>query len=204
MSNPYRLHPWHGVEIGANAPNVVTAYIEITPSDTVKYEIDKPSGILKVDRPQLYSNVVPALYGFIPQTYCKEEIAALCMRKTQRVGMDGDGDPLDILVLTEHRIEHGDILVQAIPIGGLLMIDQNQADDKIIAVLKQDSLYSHYTDLNQLPDGIVTRLKHYFLTYKRAPEGAQPIEIPHIYGREDAYAVIAASQKDYRKWYPKV
>jgi len=117
--------------------------------------------------------------------------------------MDGDGDPLDILVLTEHRIEHGDILVQAIPIGGLLMIDQNQADDKIIAVLRQDSLYSHYTDLNQLPDGIVTRLKHYFLTYKRAPEGAQPIEIPHIYGREDAFAVIDAAQSDYRKWYPK-
>jgi len=204
MSNPYRFHPWHGVEIGTHAPDIVTAYIEITPSDTVKYEIDKPSGILKVDRPQLYSNVVPALYGFIPQTYCKEEIASLCMYKTKRTVMDGDGDPLDILVLTEHRIEHGDILVQAIPIGGLLMIDQNQADDKIIAVLKQDSLYSHYTDLNQLPEGIVTRLKHYFLTYKRAPEGAQPIEIPHIYGREDAYAVIEAAQRDYKKWYPKL
>jgi inorganic pyrophosphatase len=203
MSNPYRFHPWHGVEIGVHAPNVITAYIEITPSDTVKYEIDKPSGILKVDRPQLYSNVVPALYGFIPQTYCKEEIASLCMQKTNRIVMDGDGDPLDILVLTEHRIEHGDILVQAIPIGGLLMIDQNQADDKIIAVLQQDSMYSHFTDLNQLPEGIVTRLKHYFLTYKRAPEGAQPIEIPHIYGREDAFAVIEAAQKDYKKWYPK-
>jgi len=204
MDNTYRFHPWHGVDIGPNAPGIVTAFIEITPSDTVKYEIDKSSGILKVDRPQLYSNVVPALYGFIPQTYCKEEIASLCMHKTKRVGMDGDGDPLDILVLTEHRIEHGDILVQAIPIGGLLMIDQNQADDKIIAVLKQDSMYAHYTDLNQLPDGIITRLKHYFLTYKRAPEGTQPIEIPHIYGREEAYAVIEAAQKDYRKWFPRV
>jgi len=204
MDNTYRFHPWHGVDIGPNAPGIVTAFIEITPSDTVKYEIDKSSGILKVDRPQLYSNVVPALYGFIPQTYCKEEIATLCMHKTKRVGMDGDGDPLDILVLTEHRIEHGDILVQAIPIGGLLMIDQNQADDKIIAVLKQDSMYAHYTDLNQLPEGIITRLKHYFLTYKRAPEGTQPIEIPHIYGREEAYAVIEAAQKDYRKWFPQV
>ena len=92
MDNTYRFHPWHGVETGANAPEIVTAYIEITPSDTVKYEIDKASGILKVDRPQLYSNVVPALYGFIPQTYCKEEIASLCMHKTKRVGMDGDGD----------------------------------------------------------------------------------------------------------------
>lgn len=202
MFNPYRLHPWHGVEIGAEAPRVITAFIEITPSDTVKYEIDKTSGILKVDRPQLYSNVVPALYGFIPQTYCKEEIASLCMQKTQRTGIDGDGDPLDILILTEHRIEHGDILVKAIPIGGLLMIDQDQADDKIIAVLQQDSMYSHYTDLEQLPEGIVTRLKHYFLTYKHAPEGSQPVEIPHIYGREHAYEVIQASQRDYKKWYP--
>ncbi len=201
MTHPFRYHPWHGVETGPNAPNIVTAYIEITPSDTVKYEIDKPSGILKVDRPQLYSNVVPALYGFIPQTYCKEEIASLCMQKTNRSGIDGDGDPLDILVLTEHRIEHGDILVQAMPIGGLLMIDQNQADDKIIAVLRQDSLYSHFTDLHQLPDGIVTRLKHYFLTYKRAPEGAQPVEIPNVYGKEDAFAVIRAAQRDYAKWY---
>lgn len=202
MFNPYRLHPWHGVEIGAEAPRVVTAFIEITPSDTVKYEIDKASGILKVDRPQLYSNVVPALYGFIPQTYCKEEVALHCMLKTKRVGMEGDGDPLDILVLTEHRIEHGDILVQAKPIGGLLMIDQNQADDKIIAVLQQDSMYAHYNDLSELPEGIIMRLKHYFLTYKRAPEGAQPVEIPHMYGREDAYEVIEASRKDYEKWYP--
>jgi len=203
MSNRYRYHPWHGVEIGNDAPNIVTSYIEITPSDTVKYEIDKGSGILKVDRPQLYSNVVPALYGFIPQTYCKEEVALHCMLKTKRVGMEGDGDPLDILVLTEHRIEHGDILVQAKPIGGLLMIDQNQADDKIIAVLLQDSMYAHYNDLSELPEGIIMRLKHYFLTYKRAPEGTQPVEIPHVYGREDAYAVIEASQKDYQKWYPQ-
>jgi inorganic pyrophosphatase len=203
MSNRYRYHPWHGVEIGNDAPNIVTSYIEITPSDTVKYEIDKASGILKVDRPQLYSNVVPALYGFIPQTYCREEVALHCMLKTKRVGMEGDGDPLDILVLTEHRIEHGDILVQAKPIGGLLMIDQNQADDKIIAVLLQDSMYAHYNDLSELPEGIIMRLKHYFLTYKRAPEGTQQVEIPHVYGREDAYAVIEASQKDYQKWYPQ-
>src|SRR5678816_1003266 len=129
MDNTYLFHPCHGVETGANAPEIVTAYIEITPSDTVKYEIDKISGILKVDRPQLFSNVVPALYGFIPQTYCKEEIAAL----SGRTGIEGDGDPLDILVLTEHRIVRGDILVQAVPIGGLKMIDNNQADDKIIA-----------------------------------------------------------------------
>ncbi len=198
MSDRYISHPWHGVNIGPNAPEIVTAYIEITPSDTVKYEIDKDSGILKVDRPQLYSNVVPALYGFIPQTYCHDEIAAWCMSKTGMKGIKGDGDPLDILVLTEHRIEHGNILVQAKPIGGFRMIDKNEADDKIIAVLLQDGMYNHYEDLNQLPPGIINRLKHYFLTYKRSPEGTQPVEIPDVYGREEALHVINASRKDYQ------
>jgi inorganic pyrophosphatase len=199
MKQPYRLHPWHGIETGDGAPGIVTAYIEITPSDTVKYEIDKPSGILKVDRPQQFSNVVPALYGFIPQTYCGQQIAALCVQKTGRQNTEGDGDPLDILVLTEHRIVHGDILVRAIPIGGLLMIDKNEADDKIIAVLHQDSMYSQYADLHQLPEGVINRLKHYFLTYKKGPEGSQPVEIPEVYGREEAHEVIRASQNDYRK-----
>ncbi len=200
MEHPYRLHPWHGVPIGVDTPKAVTAYIEITPDDTVKYELDKPTGILKVDRPQQFSNVVPALYGFIPQTYCAAAVAELCMLKTGYAGIHGDGDPLDILVLTEHHIMHGDILVQAIPIGGLLMIDQQEADDKIIAVLRQDSMYSQYTDLFQLPQEVINRLKHYFLTYKKPPEGSQPVEIPHIYGREEAYAVINASQKDYEHY----
>lgn len=203
MSDRFIFHPWHGVHIGEHAPEVVTAYIEITPSDTVKYEIDKASGILKVDRPQLYSNVVPALYGFIPQTYCDTAIAEYCMQKTGRKGIIGDGDPLDILVLTEHRIAQGNILVQAIPIGGFRMIDHNEADDKIIAVLQQDGMYAHYTDINQLPDTIINRLKHYFLTYKHAPEGTQPIEIPQIYGREEAHEVIRASREDYTRTYAK-
>lgn len=197
MSKRFQSHPWHGVNIGTNVPDVVTAFIEITPSDTVKYEIDKESGILKVDRPQLYSNVVPALYGFIPQTYCHEEIAALCMNKTGLSGIKGDGDPLDILVLTEHRIEHGHILVQAKPIGGFRMIDHYEADDKIIAVLLQDGMYAHYEDLSQLPEAIINRLKHYFLTYKRAPSGTQPVDIPQVYGRDEAHEVINASVRDY-------
>ncbi len=195
--NPYKLHPWHGVQTGSKAPDIVTAFIEITPSDTVKYEIDKPSGILKVDRPQLYSNVVPALYGFIPQTYCREEVAAICTRQTGLQNIIGDGDPLDILVLTEHRIMHGDILVQAIPIGGLKMIDHHEADDKIIAVLQQDGTYGKFQDLKELPAAIITRLRHYFLTYKLAPGETQPVEIPYIYGREEALDVIEASRRDY-------
>ncbi len=202
MTDRYIHHPWHGVDIGANAPDIVTTYIEITPSDTVKYEIDKASGILKVDRPQLYSNVVPALYGFIPQTYCHDEVADLCMAQTGLIGIEGDGDPLDILVLTEHRIAQGNILVQAIPIGGFRMIDKNQADDKIIAVLQQDSMYAHFHDISELPDGIVNRIKHYFLTYKRSPEGTQPVDIPQVYGRDAALQVINASRNDYRTHFP--
>lgn len=200
----YKLHPWHGIEIGPGAPELVTAYIEITPSDTVKYEMDKTSGILKVDRPQLYSNVVPALYGFIPQTYCKEEVAEICRKQTGlHEGIEGDGDPLDILVLTEHRIVHGDILVQAIPIGGLKMIDDHQADDKIIAVLKQDGTYTKWNDLFELPESIIERLKHYFLTYKLAPGSVQPVEIPLIYGKKEALEVIEASRRDYEKHFNK-
>jgi inorganic pyrophosphatase len=197
-TDQFKSHPWHGVQIGEQAPQIVTAFIEITPSDTVKYEIDKISGILKVDRPQLFSNVVPALYGFIPQTYCKEEIAAL----SGLTGIEGDGDPLDILVLTEHRIVRGDILVQAIPIGGLKMIDNNQADDKIIAILQKDAMYAHIEDIFQLPEAILLRLKHYFLTYKLFPGKTQPVEITNVYGREEALKVIKASMKDYKNYFP--
>ena len=197
----YKSHPWHGVPIGDQAPEVVTVFIEITPSDTVKYEIDKESGILKVDRPQLFSNVVPALYGFIPQTYCKDEIAALCMAQTGLTGIEGDGDPLDILVLSEHRIVRGDILVQTIPIGGLKMIDSHQADDKIIAVLQKDAMYEHINDIFQLPESILSRLKHYFLTYKLFPGKTQPVEIPSVYGKEEAMNVIRASMKDYANYF---
>ncbi|HUR30954.1 MAG TPA: inorganic pyrophosphatase [Saprospiraceae bacterium] len=201
LANKYKSHPWHGIEIGPDAPGIVTAYIEITPSDTVKYEMDKGSGILKVDRPQLFSNVVPALYGFIPQTYCKEQVAALYKNQSGNPIVEGDGDPLDILVLTEHRIVHGDILVKAIPIGGLKMIDNHQADDKIIAVLQQDGTYTQWKDLFELPETVINRLKHYFLTYKLLPGSPQVVEIPLIYGREEALEVIAASRKDYQKYF---
>jgi len=113
-----KSHPWHGVFIGKNSPETVTTYIEIVPTDTVKYEIDKGSGYLKVDRPQKYSNVCPTPYGFIPQTLCGDNLARLCEKKTGREHIIGDGDPLDICVLTEKQIMHSDILLQAVPIGG--------------------------------------------------------------------------------------
>lgn len=193
-----KAHPWHGITPGDAAPEMVTAFIEIVPSDTVKYEIDKQTGYLKIDRPQKYSNIVPSLYGFIPQTYCGEKIAKLASDKTGRSIEEGDGDPLDICVLTESAITHGDILLQARPIGGFRLIDKGEADDKIIAVLKGDPMYESYKDLSDLPKSVVDRLQHYFLTYKNLPDQPTVMELASIYGREEAYEVIRTSMEDYK------
>src|SRR5690554_4441755 len=157
MANSFKAHPWHGVFIGKNAPEVLTSFIEIVPSDTVKYEIDKESGFLMVDRPQKFSNIVPALYGFVPQTFCGEKVAEYAREVTGRTEIVGDDDPLDICVLSERHIAHGNILVQARPIGGFRMIDKGEADDKIIAVLEQDTVYRKYTDVSELPPSILAR-----------------------------------------------
>jgi inorganic pyrophosphatase len=195
----FRSHPWHGVSMGKDAPRVVTTYVEIVPTDTVKYEMDKVTGILRMDRPQQYSNVCPTLYGFVPQTLCAEQVGAFCADRTGRAGIVGDGDPIDICVLTEKAISHGDILVQAIPIGGLRMIDGNEADDKIVAVLQGDGVYGGLEDIAHCPPSLIDRLRHYFLTYKQAPDRAtRVVEITHTYGRDEAHEVIRRSHEDYR------
>lgn len=203
MNNPisqFRAHPWHGVPIGPEAPKIVTVYVELVPTDTVKYEVDKATGILKIDRPQMYSNVCPAVYGFVPQTYCAEKVGELCQMRTGRQNIIGDGDPLDICILTEKDILHGDILLQAIPLGGFRMIDKGQADDKIISVLKGDAAYGHWKDLADCTPALIQRLKHYFLTYKKAPDSTvDTCEITDVYDREEAYEVIRRSQIDYDK-----
>ena len=202
LDHLFRSHPWHGVSMGRDAPRVVTTYVEIVPTDTVKYEMDKITGILRMDRPQQYSNVCPSLYGFIPQTLCAEQVGAFCAERTGRQGIVGDGDPMDICVLTEKAISHGDILVQAIPIGGLRMIDGNEADDKVIAVLQGDGVYGGLEDIAQCPHSLIDRLRHYFLTYKQAPDRAtRAVEITHIYGRDEAHEVIRRSHGDYRGHY---
>jgi inorganic pyrophosphatase len=194
----FRAHPWHGIFIGKQAPVVVAAYIEIVPTDTVKYELDKASGILKVDRPQKYSNSCPTLYGFIPQTYCGERHGEFTSKQLNRPGIQGDGDPLDICVLTEKVIPRGDILLQAVPIGGLQLIDQGAADDKIIAVLQGDELFGKYQAIEDCPPGFLDRLRHYFLTYKQPPgEIERAIEITRIYGKEEAYQIINICREDY-------
>ncbi|MFN3489523.1 MAG: inorganic pyrophosphatase [Emticicia sp.] len=198
MKPVYKAHPWHGISVGDNAPEKVTVFVEIVPSDTIKYEVDKESGYLKIDRPQKYSNIIPSLYGFIPQTYCGEEVAKLARERGSDKVQEGDGDPLDICVLSSHHIPHGDILLQAIPIGGLCLLDKGEADDKIIAVLVDDPIYQKFADISELPEAILTRLKHYFLTYKSLPDEKNAIEISNVYGREDAHEVIRKSMMDYR------
>ena len=197
MGLRYKSHPWHGVDIGRNAPEVVTTFIEMVPTDTVKYEVDKESGYLRLDRPQKYSNVIPALYGFIPQTFSGQSVAGFCMEKTGKKNIKGDGDPIDICVLTEREIAHGDILVNARPIGGFRMIDGNESDDKIVAVLDGDVMYSKFNEITEVPKLIIDRLKHYFLTYKDLPGNPRDVEITDIFDRAQAIEVIERSMDDY-------
>ncbi len=198
MGLRYKSHPWHGVDIGDESPELITCFIEMVPRDTVKYEIDKKSGYLKIDRPQKYSNAVPALYGFIPQTFSGKKVAEMACEKTGNTDIIGDADPIDICILTEKEITHGDILVRAKPIGGFRMIDNNQADDKIIAVLNNDALYESFEDISDVPVKVVNRLKHYFLTYKDLPGNPADVEITHVYGKAEAHEVINRSIEDYR------
>src|SRR5262245_45730091 len=203
----FRAHPWHGVAIGERAPEVVTAYVEIVPADTFKYEIDKDSGYLTVDRPQQFSNVCPTLYGFVPRTYCAEQVAARCAERTGRPGVLGDGDPLDICVLAEKAIPRGDILLRAVPIGGLRVLDGNEADDKLIAVLEGDAVYGTWRQLDECPRPLLDRLRHYFLTYKDLPgeHPAKPrVEIAEVYGREEAHEVLRRSQQDYAATFGRI
>lgn len=201
MNQPFTAHPWHGILPGG--PEAFTCYIEMVPTDAVKYELDKESGLLRVDRPQKFSSVPPTLYGFIPRTYCAERVAARCAERVNRPGIVGDGDPLDVCVLTEKPITHGNLLVTAVPIGGLRMLDGNEADDKIVAVMKNDNVYGAYKDILDAPTALVDRLRHYFLTYKQSPDMTKPAtEIPEVYGREEALEVIRRSLEDYRAKFP--
>lgn len=198
-SKLHKSHPWHGISLGDNVPEEVRAFIEIVPTDTVKYEVDKESGYLSLDRPQKFSNIVPSLYGFLPRTYCAKKMAELTNTSLARYDIEGDGDPLDICVLTEKDVTHGDIIVRARPIGGLRLLDHNQADDKIVAVLKNDAVYGQYNDIEELPLSITRRLIHYFTTYKDIPgETKKRMQFISIYGADVAKEVIKRSMKDYQ------
>src|SRR5215467_8916196 len=188
----FRPHPWHGLETGPNPPEILNAYIEITPFDLMKYEVDKVSGYLRVDRPQRSSAQHPALYGFVPRTYCAERV-----RKLAPSAKRGDGDPLDICVLSERAIARNEIIVRGRVVGGLQMIDREEADDKIISVLENDYVWGGARTIADVPAVLVERLQHYFLTYKLIPGQRTHARIAAVYGRAHAVKVVRAAMADY-------
>lgn len=189
----WRPHPWHGLEPGPDPPATVHAYIELTPYDLVKYEIEKTTGYLKVDRPQRSSSQPPSLYGFIPRTYCADRVHRLLDGAAR-----GDGDPLDICVISERPITRSEVVVEANVVGGLPMVDGDEADDKIIAVLANDNVWRDVSDLAELPVVLIERLRHYFETYKLLPKSDRSkVSIGPAYGREHALAVVDAALADY-------
>ena len=190
----WRPHPWHGLEIGEKPPEFVNAYIEITPFDLVKYEVDKYTGYMHVDRPQRSSSHPPALYGFIPRTYCGEETSTLNPKVDK-----GDHDPLDICVISERPISRGEIILRAKVVGVIQGIDHGEADDKIVAVLKNDNIYGEISDISELPKVIVERLTHYFMTYKLIPGEESKFTIENVFGKDKAFQVVRAAMKDYEE-----
>ncbi|MFN9665256.1 MAG: inorganic diphosphatase [Bacteroidota bacterium] len=142
------VHPWHGVPSGKQAPRVVNAIIEIPQGSRCKYEIDKASGLLKLDRVIYSSFYYPINYGFIPQSY------------------GGDKDPLDILVITTLPVQPL-TLMEAKVIGVMQMVDSGEPDDKIIAVAANDPGVNHYNNIEELPQHFFDELRHFFEEYKK-------------------------------------
>lgn len=171
------MHPVHDIEVPPDIAAFVPALIEIPRGSHLKYEVDKPTGLLRLDR-VLYSAVhYPANYGFIPRTHAD------------------DGDPLDILVLMQEPVEPLSI-VRARPLGGLRMIDKG-GDDKILAVCIDDPAYAHYDSVQALPPHILRELDRFFRDYKVLEGTQDAIEVGDMYGHEHALEVIRAARAAY-------
>ena len=192
----WRPHPWHGLAVGPKPPKLVYAYIEITPFDLIKYEVDKVTGYLRVDRPQRTSSQPPTLYGFVPRTYCGRRVGALAPN-----AKGGDGDPLDICVFSERQINRSEVILSVKVVGGLQGIDGGEADDKIIAVLENDNVWGGVEDVSELPEVLVERLRHYFSTYKLVPGEKSRMVIKETYNHQHALEVVEAAMEDYNEEY---
>lgn len=170
-------HPWHQVSPGEDIPSIVNAVIEIPKGSKAKYELDKDSGLLKLDRILFSSVMYPANYGFIPQTYCDDQ------------------DPLDILVLCSADV-YPMCMIEAKVIGVMHMVDNGEQDDKIIAVAKNDMSVNYIDDLNELPPHAMKEIVRFFQDYK-ALEGKN-VTIEHLLGKPYAYKVIKESLELYK------
>ena len=180
--NEMRLNnPWHDIPPGDESPRIVNAIIEIPRDSQQKYELDKETGILKLDR-FLYSAVYyPGDYGFIPQTLWE------------------DGDPMDIIILTNKPV-YPLTLVRARVIGVIRMVDAKELDDKIIAVYDSDPRYSEYNSLKDIPKHVIAELKHFFETYKELQLEGQEVTVPEILDRESAWEDIEISEEKYKRY----
>lgn len=176
--NIYTSNPWHAVPAGKNIPETVNSIIEIPKGSKGKYELDKASGLLRLDR-VLYSSVhYPANYGFIPQTYCD------------------DKDPLDILVICSIDVDPLSI-IEAKVIGVMHMIDDNEQDDKIVAVAKNDMAVNYINDISELPPHTVTELRRFFEDYKKLEH--KQVIVEQFLGRDDAYRIVNEAVELYAK-----
>jgi inorganic pyrophosphatase len=169
-------NPWHKVKIGDNAPDVVTGIIEIPKNTRAKYEIDKDSGLLMLDRVLYSSMYYPANYGFIPRTYCD------------------DNDPLDILVLSQITLVPM-CIVAAKVIGVMRMLDNNEHDDKIIAVAANDMSVNHLNDISELPPHFIKELENFFEEYTKLEN--KTVEVKDFQNAEVAKQIIKQSMVDY-------
>ncbi|HEX7381703.1 MAG TPA: inorganic pyrophosphatase [Nevskiaceae bacterium] len=196
------VHPWHGIDPDLDADGNLTVFIELVPGDNLKFELDKPTGWLRIDRPQKFSSRPPAMYGLVPRTYCGAKVGARCTEVTGKPGIKGDGDPMDVMLLSEFSPAYGGLIARARVVGGIRMIDGGEADDKILTVLDQDALFGNAHDIGDLPKRTVERLHHYLLTYKQPPaEEKKKVEIAEIYGRAEALNMVRLSAQDYRDKY---
>ena len=176
------LHPWHEVSVGKNPPEFVNGIIEIPRGSRAKYEIDKESGLIKLDRVIYASMYYPLNYGFIPQT------------------LGEDGDPLDIVVLTQVSVVPL-CLIPSKVIGVMQMVDRGEADEKIIAVAEQDPSVSHIENVKDLPVHLLSELRHFFENYKTLEN--KKVVINEFLPKEQAFGVIEACVKQYRKMIKK-
>ncbi|MBC87131.1 MAG: inorganic pyrophosphatase [Bdellovibrionaceae bacterium] len=172
------MNPWHDVKPGPNAPDEVTAIIEVPKGSKNKYELDKESGMLMVDRVLFSSVHYPANYGFIPKTYCD------------------DGDPLDILVLGQESV-YPMTLMTAIPIGVMKMIDEGEADDKVIAVHAHDPEYCHFRSIDELPNHRMAEVQRFFEDYKALENKSVVVE--EFLGPSETKKIILESIEYYNR-----